>query len=628
MPRGAAHLAAHLAAHARVQAARCMPRERADEVPVVVPARFSLNELASGDARALERLRRELESEDALGWFELDCRNVYDTWTDGLVSRVYDVSEVFFNLSESRKLTYVHSQYANESGGYVPVFNEYAYRANTAALLESFDAVRELDTDARENVRRAMGAERARGLGPVDWPVEVPELREAFQSFHRACDKTARILLRTFARAMKIEDEEVFLRDFGDTAHCMMRSMRYPDMTESLPTSTKANLENNTLLSPQRKCRRLNKLDIVGIAEHTDFEFFTLIHQTSVGLDIRPRKADAGWVRARAYSRNDAIFNVLLADAFEILTNGRVKATPHRVQPCRGSTRQSIVRFNGLNHDAKVAPLPCFGKPKYKARTQGDHIGTRVTQASDNLEQTLQDGIAPIKSLAKPPKRFVQMLVLDMVHHRILLAYHRKGEFEGRFTGLIAPMKPESDLTPIDVARTDALEMVGLNPLACDKISKDDLVEVGRFIFHGWVDGIAVEHEFVAAFRTKEDLSKLFLNAPRHPMTRPASDDADTGSVDWAMEGPPSANEDIILSWHPFESIPYKHMPSDDKEWYPEALTRWHNCKAQKTSINELRIGHFTFDHDSPHVIDHHVTCVPYVHPSFISVRRLKERED
>lgn len=606
-----------------------MPRERAGEIPVVVPARFSLRELASGDARALERLRRELESEDALGWFELDCRTVYDAWADGLVSRVYDASEAFFNLSDSRKSTYAHSQYANESGGYVPLFNEYAYRANTAALLESFDAVRELEADVREDVRRAKGAAGARGLGPVDWPVEVPELKEAFQAFHRACDKTASVLLRTFARALKIKDEEVFLRDFGDTAHCLMRSMRYPDMMESLhPSSTKkANGENDAPLSPARRRRRVNEVEIVGIAEHTDFEFFTLIHQTCAGLEIRPRKAGAGWVQAPAYSQNEAIFNVLLADAFEIFTNGRVKATPHRVQPCRGFTRQSIVRFNGLNHDAKVAPLACFGKPEYKARTQGDHIGTRVTQASDNLEQTLQDGIAPIKSLAKPPKRFVQMLVLDMVSRRILLAYHRKGEFEGRFTGLIAPMNPESDLTPIDVARTNALEMVGLNPLACDEIPENDLVEVGRFIFHGWVDGVAVEHEFVAAFRNEEDLNHLFLNAPHRPAARPASE-ADDSDVDWATQGPTSANDNIILSWHRFEAIPYDRMPNDDKEWYPEVLTRWLNYKAQKTTVNQLHIGHFTFDRDSPHIIDHHVTCVPFAHPSFVSVRRLKERED
>jgi isopenicillin N synthase-like dioxygenase len=60
----------------------------------------------------------------------------------------------------------------------------------------------------------------------------------------------------------------------------------------------------------------------VGIASHTDFECFTIIHQNNQGLHLRAR--DGQWVQAPV--SNDRLF-VLVGDILERWTNGVLVAT-------------------------------------------------------------------------------------------------------------------------------------------------------------------------------------------------------------------------------------------------------------------------------------------------------------
>ena len=337
-------------------------------------------------------------------------------------------------------------------------------------------------------------------------------------------------------------------------------------------------------------------MEIVGISEHTDFEFFTLLHQTCEGLELQGR--DGAWRSAPAYE-NEAIFTCILSDAFEIFTNGVVRATPHRVRPSRdGRDRLSLVRFNGLNDDAVIAPLPQFVTPHrplnaaYEPRTQGDHVGQNVTRASDNLADMIDKQVYPKSELTRPPKRFAQLLVLDVANGRILLGKHTRGEFAGRYTGFIAEVDSEKDLVPLDVARSVALEKAGLNPLACDALNDPrDLFEAARFVFRGWMPdgGLAVEHEFVCAFRDGSSVAKLF---PTHAR----------------------ASADIIPTWFQQQEIPYADMPEDDAIWYPIVLGRF----SKHDGVDEsLVIGHFDFSGDEGELTDHAVHEVEFRHSSF-----------
>jgi hypothetical protein len=65
--------------------------------------------------------------------------------------------------------------------------------------------------------------------------------------------------------------------------------------------------------------REDDEVTAVGIAEHTDFEAFTLLHQTAPGLELRDTAG--GW-RAAGVFPNRALFTVIVADMLERWTNG------------------------------------------------------------------------------------------------------------------------------------------------------------------------------------------------------------------------------------------------------------------------------------------------------------------
>ena len=553
--------------------------------------RISLERLARrDDASELSKLRRALVDEDSVGWFELHAP-AFD------VKSTYDAARNFFALPTDVKAQYVHSGYANESGGFVPLLEEYAYVSSTAAYLESFDTVRELEANFIETVRRTKGDDSARGLGPVDWPIEVPEMRGCFKEFYAQADAAARVLLRAFAEALDL-DADTFLKDFGDTSHCSMRAMRYPCLKSQVSTAERE-------CEGARRSRRLSGatagrgVELVGISEHTDFEFFTLLHQTCGGLELKGR--DGKWRSASAYPE-EPIFTVIVADAFEIFTNGVVLATPHRVRPStEGRERFSLVRFNGLNHDACITPLPKFLAPgisvhneKYASRTQGDHVGKSVTRASDNLEEMLLNNSYPKSELTKPPKRFAQMIIIDKTEARILLCEHLRGEFEGRFTGFIAPVKHDEDFSPLDVARITALENAGLNPRALDMLEPSDIRERGRFRFYGWMeDGeIAVEHEFIAVFSRQH---KKFVDTLFNTLS-----EASTTTCS-------------VPTWFSLADIPYDSMPEDDAKWYPKCIQ---HALSASAAVNpyELTTGHFLFDDDGA-LTEWSTHDVPYTAP-------------
>eukprot|EP00037_Helgoeca_nana_P020078 m.198238 g.198238 ORF g.198238 m.198238 type:complete len:296 (-) comp25124_c0_seq4:535-1422(-) len=120
----------------------------------------------------------------------------------------------------------------------------------------------------------------------------------------------------------------------------------------------------------------------VGIAPHTDFEAFTLMHQDAPGLQFIPA-GETEWIDAPV---RPGEFVVIVGDVLERLTNGVLRATPHRVKLTE-HTRNSIIRFNALHPDAIVAPLPAFvsdDRPAaYTPVTMRNHMETTIR----NLEK-------------------------------------------------------------------------------------------------------------------------------------------------------------------------------------------------------------------------------------------------
>ena len=276
-----------------------------------------------------------------------------------------------------------------------------------------------------------------------------------------------------------------FLAHFGQLSHCAMRTMRYPGSQDAELRAQAGALAGVSSAS------RSSKVTAVGISEHTDFECFTLLHQTAEGLEL---KDTAGNWRAAGVYKDRSLFTVIVADMMERWTNGKLRATPHRVA-FTPHERLSLVRFNGLDPDAVVAPLPQFlgastgglslardrqtgasqpisnagrdgGGARYAATTQGEHTAAAVTRASKNLDDMLADVTRnitrsgkrqkkdpqgtgyPKRSLTPAPRHMAQLLVLR--HGKVLLGRHVSGAFEGRWTGFIEEVEAGED--PMEAA--------------------------------------------------------------------------------------------------------------------------------------------------------------------------------
>lgn len=106
-----------------------------------------------------------------------------------------------------------------------------------------------------------------------------------------------------------------------------------------------------------------------GMRMHTDTEFITVLHVDSSGLEILDRHDHSCWheIPPRTGSEQDQIphgsFIVIFGDAFEILTNEKIRATYHRVRlPSAHAPkpRTSLVMFIALD-GGYVEPPEAFG---------------------------------------------------------------------------------------------------------------------------------------------------------------------------------------------------------------------------------------------------------------------------
>ncbi|CAL6313403.1 unnamed protein product [Bathycoccus prasinos] len=539
---------------------------------------ISYRRLKSNDEEELARLKYALVDSE-YGFFQL----VVDDDSDDTskfgkdIKRVYDSGRKFFKeLSEDEKKQYVHTQYETfETGGYVPLFEEYAYKANEIACVESFDLVRDIEENEKDEedennetdddfTKQPSGAR-----GRIDWPVEVPEMKNAFNIFYRKCDEIARVLFLSFAKALSIKDERAFEKHFSRDSHCAMRFMRYPNND---------NNNNNNNDKKKNKSKSSDDAKEVGVSEHTDFEMMTFLHQNERGLYVKKRRGknrdeEGEWMSAPVLQEDEAKFLVIISDGLEAFTNGTYKATPHRVERPENRERFSIVRFNGVNAETQVNPLPDFVGAKRKRgeamTTQLDLITTKVKEADRNLKDLVKRKETSQGGVNGKPRTSSQ------------------SDTPG-FIGKVETWYDINALAETSIfAACEALE----ENITMPENAKARVTEKARFRFHGWLkeSKVAIEHECVLILnnsREKEALLKDYTEL----------------SV--------SAKETIrvIPKWFKVEDIPYAEMPEDDMHWYPKVIEALIVDEEKK-----IHGGYFTFDEASGALKEFEIKTYPKV---------------
>jgi len=293
--------------------------------------------------RRTETLAEIRTAFEEVGWFYAENFGP----SQASVDAVFAQARRFHLLPDEHKRTALEDE-PGAKRGWIPLGAEPAYEAGTVARCESFDLAMELPGESSTQFG---------GLNANRWPADLPGFRETVYDWYLDARAAARQLFVAFAEIYELAPT-TFTAMESERSSSMMRLLRYPPNEGDVADH------------------------VVGISAHSDYEAFTLMAQTAPGLQLLDRSGT--WVDAPV--REDR-FTVIVGDMLERLTNGRLRATRHRVTDTEWE-RYSLILFNAFAADAVIAPLPQFvsktNPPRYEPTTQVDHIDAEVSAAMAN----------------------------------------------------------------------------------------------------------------------------------------------------------------------------------------------------------------------------------------------------
>ena len=242
-----------------------------------------------------------------------------------------------------------HYRYAHGGRGWSPCGEEPAYSANTKATCSAFDICYEIEEIDHE----------FENFGPNLWPPKMPDFKKSIYDYYLEFSKVENQLANKIEEALVI-NKGFISKKMTEMSPSGMRLIYYPAV-EGIP-------EDN----------------LFGISAHTDYEVFTLLTQSAEGSQLKHRSGKWHMVDSTRYE-----IIVMLGDMLEIMTNGKVKATPHRVPPI-SHDRYSITRFCAIDGHHEISPLKQFINPDkgilYKPISQQKNIQDGLAQAEANSE--------------------------------------------------------------------------------------------------------------------------------------------------------------------------------------------------------------------------------------------------
>jgi isopenicillin N synthase-like dioxygenase len=194
-------------------------------------------------------------------------------------------------------------------------------------------------------------------LGPNRWP-DLPGFRPAVEAYQEAVRACAERLSRMLSRICGLPAEHLAERSRNGCS--LLRLLYYPR-----PAWDPGEQPNG----------------------HTDYEWFTLIWQSSPGLEVLGRDGVA-----RVLPDAPGRLIVVLGDLLEVLSDGRLESTLHWVRP-RQPDRYSLTYFYGPDFDETIAPL--VGTPdthRYPTLHAGNHLTALRVRHLGHLRRAVTDG--------------------------------------------------------------------------------------------------------------------------------------------------------------------------------------------------------------------------------------------
>lgn len=186
---------------------------------------------------------------------------------------------------------------------------------------------------------------------PNLWPEYPPAFRPEIETYYQqACD-VAMGILRAVAKALAVPSN--YFDDAFEAPMALLRGNYYPARPAWATDQD------------------------FGIATHTDYGCLTLLATDGApGLEVRKR--GGGWIPVSAPPGE---FVINFGEMMEIWSEGKVRATPHRVV---GTTQErlSIPLFFNPSVDANIAPIGSG-----KTILAGDHLSRRFNETYVHLKR-------------------------------------------------------------------------------------------------------------------------------------------------------------------------------------------------------------------------------------------------
>ena len=334
-------------------------------IPVI-----DISALSGADPAAIAATADEIgRACEEVGFFYIKNHGV----PQALIDRTYGLSRQFHASPRSQKTT-INKRHSQGVLGWHPATG--ADEDGDPELYRLFEPPAEDDYLTKPHLNSAFDYMREIALDdpdylagnvmmvPNQWPDWIPQFREQALEYYDAVTVVGQRLFRAFA--MSLDLPQGFFEERTSKSPSIIRLLHYPP--NDLP------MDN----------------DHLGIGAHSDFECFTILHQGGPGLQVM--NAADEWVAAPPI---EGTFIVNIGDMLEGWTNGRFKATQHRVVNT-GKERYSMPLFFAADYHTVVEPLPAFvsadNPPKYNRIVAGDHLASFVIAGAKHLRKKLLSG--------------------------------------------------------------------------------------------------------------------------------------------------------------------------------------------------------------------------------------------
>ena len=306
------------------------------------------------------------------------------------IEAFYDEFRRFCDLTVEEKSTYATPDIWYQRGWTPPDTEKAVIAGGQPDFKECYFA-------APMPIKEALALEYPQICASNVWPETLPEFKRRYLEIGRAVHEVGNILLQGCARALGLESE-TFTRLIEGGAH-VMRALNYIPL----------------------KPHQVN----TGIRwgeEHTDFNLLTLLpggrFQRQDGSAYTPKKQAGLYLRTRANAeypqgqriKGSAPKGCMIAQVgqqLEILTAGRLLATPHEVLPPQEPDvgRMSIAHFMHMHPHQIVSPLAPFRTPETVQSYR-----PAVLAGNYSLKTLVDIGLAPKDSLNALGYRFYSRL--------------------------------------------------------------------------------------------------------------------------------------------------------------------------------------------------------------------------